>query len=61
MTINGAWSLSADAFRGSIEVGKYADFIFADGNPFETELNKIHTINVNETYFEGRRVFARLK
>ena len=59
MTINGAWSLDADEFRGSIEVGKYADFILADGNPFETELSKIHTINVTETYFEGRRVYAR--
>ena len=59
MTINGAWSLDADELRGSIEVGKYADFILADGNPFETELNEIHTINVSETYFEGRRVFAR--
>ena len=59
MTINGAWSLDADEFRGSIETGKFADFILADGNPFETELSKIHTINVTETYFEGRPVFAR--
>lgn len=57
MTINGAWSLDADAERGSIEVGKYADFIIADANPFETELSEIHNINVVNTYFEGKCVF----
>jgi len=59
MTINGAWTLDADTDRGSIEVGKYADFIFADGNPFDIELSKMHTINVIETYFEGKSVYKR--
>lgn len=58
LTINGAWSLDADQERGSIEVGKYADFILASGNPFETELNEIHQIKVVETYFEGEKVFS---
>lgn len=58
LTINGAWTLDADSERGSIEIGKYADFIIADGDPFTTAPEEIHAINVEQTYFEGEKVFG---
>ena len=43
--------------RGSIEVGKYADFLIADASPFEVDPKQIYKINLLETYFEGRQVY----
>lgn len=42
--------------RGSIEVGKYADFTIADGDILTCEKNKIAAIKILATYFEGKMV-----
>ena len=57
LTINGAWMVELEHERGSIEVGKYADFLIADASPFEVDPKQICKIKLLETYFEGRQVY----
>lgn len=42
---------------GTLEVGKFADFIVLDKNPYKASLVELNTIKVNETYHEGQLVF----
>lgn len=58
-TINGAKQLGIDKERGSIEVEKYADFIFLDKDITTCKLDKIHSAKVNTVYFEGKKVYNR--
>ncbi len=58
MTINGAKQLQIEEERGSIEVGKYADFIFIDKDISSCEKDKIHEGEVKTVYFEGKEVYA---
>ncbi len=58
MTINGAKQLQMEDTRGSIETGKYADFIFVDKDISSCEKNKIHEGEVKAVYFEGREVYT---
>ncbi len=44
---------------GSIEVGKYADMIVLDSNLFETDVYKIHDVNVVETIMDGVTRFKK--
>lgn len=57
MTINGAKYMGIDADRGSIEVGKSADFIMVDKNVLACPMNEIHTANIGKVYFEGKLVY----
>lgn len=57
LTINDAWMVNLEHERGSIEVGKYADFLIADASPFEVNPKQIYKINLLETYFEGKQVY----
>lgn len=59
VTINGAWIGNVENTRGSIAVGKYADFVVSNKNPFEVELSKINEIDVQSTYFEGKLVYSK--
>ena len=62
LTINGAISLGLQDQRGSIEVGKYADFVVLDRNVFEqekTDKKDIFNTKVASTWFEGRRVYPK--
>ncbi len=58
MTINGAIQLQIDDERGSIEVGKYADFLLFDKDFTTCEKDKIHEANVVSVYFEGDEVYT---
>ena len=57
LTINGAWMANNENERGSIEVGKYADFIFANRSPFDCTPRLIQNIEVVSTCFEGKFVY----
>ena len=57
MTINGAKMLGIDDERGSIEAGKYADFVCLDKDISSVPTDAIHTANVANVYFEGNEVF----
>ncbi len=58
MTINGAKQLQIEDERGSIEVGKYADFIFINKDISTCEKNEIHEGEVELVYFEGKKVYT---
>jgi len=56
MTIWAAFSNFEELEKGSIEVGKFADFIVLDKNIMEVEAADIPYIKVKETYVNGERV-----
>lgn len=57
LTINGAWQLGLENERGSIKVGKYADFVLADQDVFTCETTEIGKTKVVSTWFEGEKVY----
>ena len=57
LTINGAWQLGLENERGSIAVGKWADFVLADQDVFECAATDIGKTKVVSTWFEGEKVF----
>lgn len=57
LTINGAKQFDFENERGSIEVGKYADFITLDKDITVCEKTDIHNGKVDLVYFEGKEVF----
>jgi predicted amidohydrolase YtcJ len=58
-TINGAYLMHDEADSGSIEVGKYADFVVLDQNLFDLPVHAIHEVNVDVTIFGGEVVHRR--
>ncbi len=58
MTINGAKQLQIEAERGSVEVGKCADFVLIDKDITTCDPDKIHEGKVINVYFEGREVYT---
>lgn len=62
LTLNGAYQMHNDRERGSIRVGKYADFVLFDRDVMNEQTcpaNEIHTGNLLNTYFEGKKVFGK--
>ncbi len=62
LTINGASSLGLEAERGSIRVGKYADFVVLDQDILElekTDKTAIFNTHVASTWFEGKEVYKK--
>jgi predicted amidohydrolase YtcJ len=49
-----------EATKGSIEVGKLADFTILERNPLKGDPDTIATIKVDETIKEGRSVYVRI-
>jgi predicted amidohydrolase YtcJ len=58
MTINGAKVLQVEDERGSIEVGKYADFLLINKDITTCDPDKIHEGQVESVYFEGNEVYT---
>ena len=59
-TIWAATQYFEEASKGSIEVGKLADFTILDRNPLKCDPRTIATIKVDETIKEGHRVYLRV-
>ena len=57
ITIDGARQYGEEAQKGSIEVGKLADFAVLSGNPLTVPPASIQTIRVAETIKEGKTVW----
>jgi predicted amidohydrolase YtcJ len=59
MTINGAKQLQVEDVRGSIETGKYADFVLLNKDITTCDKDKIHEGEVETVYFEGKEVYTK--
>ncbi|NDV19274.1 amidohydrolase family protein [Pseudodesulfovibrio sp. JC047] len=59
ITIDAAWQLRMEDMIGSLEVGKYADLVVLDGNPFEVEPIKIAEIDVLMTMMNGTFTYKK--
>jgi len=57
MTIWAAYSNFEEGEKGSIETGKFADFIILDKNIMEVNENEIPNIKVLKTYVNGEKVY----
>ncbi len=53
-----AWQCHSDHEVGSLEVGKFADFVVLDNDPRKVLENEISQIKVLETWSGGRQVYA---
>ncbi|MCQ2176211.1 MAG: amidohydrolase family protein, partial [Bacteroidales bacterium] len=59
MTYNGAWQLHLEKERGSIEAGKYADFVILDKDVLSCDAHTLGDVQVLRTFFEGREVYSK--
>jgi len=57
LTINGAWAMGYEKIAGSIEAGKFADFVVLDRNLFKVPVDDIANTKVKMTVFEGDVVY----
>ncbi|MEE4381509.1 MAG: amidohydrolase family protein, partial [Pseudomonadales bacterium] len=57
-TLDAAWAAHQEDVLGSLEPGKWADFVLLDASPFEVEPQELWTIGVAETWVAGERVYT---
>ena len=57
-TIDAAWQLFSDDVVGSLEVGKYADFVVLSADPRSVPPEQIADLDVRATYLAGRKVYG---
>lgn len=58
-TKNAAYASYEEDVRGTIEEGKYADFVILDRDVFKTPHNEIKDITVEKTYLGGSLVYEK--
>ena len=61
VTINAAWQIHEEASKGSLEVGKQADFVVLDSNPLDTDPAQLAAIKVRATINDGETIFGGLE
>ena len=59
MTIWAARSNFEEHEKGSIEVGKFADFVLLDNDLMRAPENELLRINVMKTYVNGEKVYEK--
>ncbi|GAA5212556.1 amidohydrolase [Microbacterium kyungheense] len=57
-TAGSAWVNHLDDVTGTVEVGKYADLVVLDRDPFAGSADQIGATRVLQTFVEGERVYA---
>lgn len=57
-TIDAAWQLFSDDAVGSIEVGKYADFVVLESDPRAVPAETIADLEVRATFMAGAQVYG---
>ena len=58
-TSDAAWQLRLEHKIGTLEVGKLADLVVLDRDPYVSDVYQIHTIAVEHTFSDGRLVHSR--
>jgi predicted amidohydrolase YtcJ len=58
-TFNGAYASFEEDIKGSIEIGKLADFVILDGDILNTSINHIKNIKVYMTVIDGEIVYEK--
>lgn len=58
-TIDAAYAAAMEGSTGSLEKGKWADFVLMNKDFFEIPTNEIYSLTVNETWVGGEQVFKR--
>lgn len=61
MTIWAAYANFEEKVKGSLEVGKYADFVVFDRDLMKLPMKEIPNLQVDATYLSGKQVFDRSK
>lgn len=61
VTIDAAWQNFEEDIKGSIEQGKYADFVILEKNPLSVDTAKIKDIKILETIINGKSVYKNKK
>ena len=57
-TSDAAWQLRMEDQIGTLEVGKLADLVVLDRDPYEVPMHELHSLKVEQTFSDGRLVFA---
>ena len=57
MTIWGAYANFEEKEKGSIEQGKFADFIILENDIMKCDINKVPTTKVFNTFINGEKVY----
>jgi predicted amidohydrolase YtcJ len=60
-TLDAAYAGGADSRVGTLEPGRWADFILLDRDPFTIAPAELFQVGVEETWVGGKRVFVRAK
>lgn len=58
LTSEAAWQVMSEHEIGSIEPGKYADFVIMEKDPRKVEKEKIREIRIIETWMNGKKVYS---
>ena len=59
LTAHAAWQYGEESRKGTIEVGKLADFVILSANPLTVDPDKIMDLKVVETIKEGKSIYRR--
>lgn len=59
ITIYGAYQYHEEQEKGTIALGKYADFVVLDSNPLESDVSKLAEIKVDMTIKENKIIYRR--